>query len=585
MRNDRDLALGLLHHRISKAIGLTPALVGVSLVGCAPEAIDRQPIDRQSVGQHEGADEAAPVDTTSGDVQVYDDTLASRSPEAVEEPPVVYVPVVEVLGIVSPGHVVEVVVHDVPVGGSVAVYLGAVSPNLVVFLEEVGGLAVVDPWFVGEAFAGSEGKATLRFLVPVDAALGGLGIQAVADDGEAQHLSSVAEVEVVAVAPKFAALTELHPLTADADLVPGARFRACVPADEYEVCPTTAEFHEWQALEVVSYALDRPMSADLNARGCVTEDAFVGDCCYGVELWATFDGTVDDACIPPEKEVIIGGGGGGGGGGWGDAGRPFVGPEGARYAAVRQAVGWCAPQSVGVIPEDARITERVAQAWIRNGQAEHASVASFSRFVLELMSLGAPAELVTRATRAQADEIRHARDAFGVASTFLGAPVAPGPLAIDGSLDRTREQVLVSAILEGCINETVCAVQVQEAARRAVDPALSELLAATAADELRHAELSWAFVRWMLEQHPDLVEVARETFAGFDSGAAPAADEDAAALAAHGILSDRDLHAVAVDVVARVIVPSARTLLGAATHPVSAARVVSAAPVQTEAVC
>ena len=104
-------------------------------------------------------------------------------------------------------------------------------------------------------------------------------------------------------------------------------------------------------------------------------------------------------------------------------------------------------------------------------------------------------------------------------------------------------------------------MQVQEAARRAVDPEIRAILAATAEDELRHAELSWAFVRWMLERHPSLAGAARAAFDGFDAGPAPAQDPDADRLAAWGVLSARDQHEIAVQVLERVVRPAARALL------------------------
>lgn len=48
--------------------------------------------------------------------------------------------------------------------------------------------------------------------------------------------------------------------------------------------------------------------------------------------------------------------------------------------------------------------------WSLAAQQEHASIASFSKFSLELMAVGAPAALLVRAHEAALDEINHARD-------------------------------------------------------------------------------------------------------------------------------------------------------------------------------
>jgi hypothetical protein len=46
---------------------------------------------------------------------------------------------------------------------------------------------------------------------------------------------------------------------------------------------------------------------------------------------------------------------------------------------------------------------------------EHASVAAFARFTLDLLALGAPADLVQSAQQALGDEIAHAELCFGLA--------------------------------------------------------------------------------------------------------------------------------------------------------------------------
>ena len=66
---------------------------------------------------------------------------------------------------------------------------------------------------------------------------------------------------------------------------------------------------------------------------------------------------------------------------------------------------------------------------------EHAAVAAFARLAMQLISFGAPSELVELAIQAQRDEVGHARLAFGLASELAGTPVGPGALSIDGSLD------------------------------------------------------------------------------------------------------------------------------------------------------
>src|SRR5262245_889099 len=60
-------------------------------------------------------------------------------------------------------------------------------------------------------------------------------------------------------------------------------------------------------------------------------------------------------------------------------------------------------------PVDPTTRAALAAAWLRDAQMEHASIASFARFTLELLAVGAPAELVADSQRASLDEIEHAR--------------------------------------------------------------------------------------------------------------------------------------------------------------------------------
>ncbi|MCA9546694.1 MAG: ferritin-like domain-containing protein, partial [Myxococcales bacterium] len=59
--------------------------------------------------------------------------------------------------------------------------------------------------------------------------------------------------------------------------------------------------------------------------------------------------------------------------------------------------------------EDPAQRARLADHWTRQALAEHASVASFARFALHLMAVGAPPDLLVATHQAGLDEIEHAR--------------------------------------------------------------------------------------------------------------------------------------------------------------------------------
>ncbi|HEU4410784.1 MAG TPA: ferritin-like domain-containing protein, partial [Polyangiaceae bacterium] len=213
--------------------------------------------------------------------------------------------------------------------------------------------------------------------------------------------------------------------------------------------------------------------------------------------------------------------------------------------------------------------------WARLGQMEHASVAAFARFALHLLALGAPSELVAGAQAAMGDELEHARLCFGLAQAISGRPVGPGPLALEGAFDdASLAGVVRLAVVEGCVGETVAALEAAEAHDHATEPGVVAVLARVWADEQRHAELAWRFVRWALEAGgPAVLEAAAEAFAraldeadalDADVGEGPGAPSEAEAHAlAFGRLPERLRAGLRRRVLREVVGPCAEQLLTA----------------------
>lgn len=157
----------------------------------------------------------------------------------------------------------------------------------------------------------------------------------------------------------------------------------------------------------------------------------------------------------------------------------------------------------------------VRAGWLEQGLMEHASVAAFARFSLQLLALGAPAELCARSARAMQDEIEHARACFELARRHSDADVGPGPLDLAGAFAAADlEAIVLGTIAEGCIGETVAALEAAEALAHCTDEAARTVLARIERDETEHAELAWRFVAWALEVGPaGLRERVREAFA------------------------------------------------------------------------
>ena len=249
-------------------------------------------------------------------------------------------------------------------------------------------------------------------------------------------------------------------------------------------------------------------------------------------------------------------------------GRPFLVEGHARIPAVVRRDDWSRPCSPNVQGLSSATRAILSQAWAAEGCHEAASVASFSRFVLQLMSLGAPSSIIAKAQGAMADEVEHARAFFGLARAYGGVSVGPGPLSIDGALQHASDPVTsaVSLATEGCIAETVSAMQLELAASRATDPEVAGLLSAIAEQELRHAELAWSALAWMLQRGDDSLRAAVADAFSRAQDAVPRAvsisDElDPKLLNAGGRLTAAQRLDVAQRALASCVAPAAATLL------------------------
>lgn len=252
-------------------------------------------------------------------------------------------------------------------------------------------------------------------------------------------------------------------------------------------------------------------------------------------------------------------------------GRPFIVAGSPRLAGVAQTSEWLG--SAGRRPDCSALssTERrtLVDAWTRLGLMEHASVAAFARFTLQLLHLGAPFTLVEQSQQAMADELTHARMCFGLASAYAGTSIGPGPLPTEHALDQSSlEDVVVLTLHEGCVGETIAALEASEALALTHDPIVRETWARIEADERRHAELAWRFVIWALRAGDARLQsrVQRELHALSVSAAEHVShgQYDAAFdSAAHGILSLRRRLELRTAALRDVVLPCAQVLLPA----------------------
>ena len=157
--------------------------------------------------------------------------------------------------------------------------------------------------------------------------------------------------------------------------------------------------------------------------------------------------------------------------------------------------------------------QEIGLQWLKNAEAEHASVASFARFTLQLMSIGAPSDLLVESQKAALDEIKHAKMSYGLASKFIGTNFVPGPLDVTNSLENMDlKEITQSLIQEGCIGETLSAIEAHFAAERAGDAAVKEALLEIGTDETKHAQLAWNTIYWITRKYPNIRTFVEETF-------------------------------------------------------------------------
>jgi hypothetical protein len=308
---------------------------------------------------------------------------------------------------------------------------------------------------------------------------------------------------------------------------PGNDASACFTPANGEACPDAAD------------------AASSLQIGCAQITSVVAPCAGGPAGMCCYNITYECTCV----------------------GRPFLVDGAPRTAAAIAGDdrGWRGDdlRAVPDLPREAR--EALAALFTREALGEHASIASFARFTLELMAAGAPADLVADAHRAALDEVRHAQIAFGLASALGGAPVGPGPMPCATPAIRTDLASFAAGVAaEGCVHETIAALVAAARARAATVPAVAEALATIAEDEARHAELAWRTLAWALAAGGDEAATAvSASLAGAvrEALAAPCAPPSSIDLRAFGVLDAGTTAAIVASGVAGVVEPCARALL------------------------
>jgi hypothetical protein len=248
-------------------------------------------------------------------------------------------------------------------------------------------------------------------------------------------------------------------------------------------------------------------------------------------------------------------------------GRPLVVDGEIRAAEPCERTDWTMPGlAIPLAGLDAATREIIAEHWLTVGALEHASVASFARFTLELLALGAPSDLLAETQRAGFDEVEHARMAYAVASVYAGRKLGPDVLNLAAVPVRAdAREIIPSLVAEACVGETLGVAEAIDLTGRARDVAMARVYARIAADEARHAELAWRTLAWLLAGADE--ETAALTGRAFAETIAAASRDPAPrerALPEHGLLASSQIGFLRRRALREVVEPCVAALLGEA---------------------
>jgi hypothetical protein len=155
----------------------------------------------------------------------------------------------------------------------------------------------------------------------------------------------------------------------------------------------------------------------------------------------------------------------------------------------------------GLAPIAGAAASSLLGAYFANAaRLEAASVTAFRRLRDELALHGAPGELLEAARDAERDEVRHTLAMARLARRHGGRYARPH---VDAVGPRTLAAIAEENAIEGCARESFGALLATYQAQHATDDAIARAMTSIAADETRHAALSWAIARWSLAKLDD----------------------------------------------------------------------------------
>ena len=161
-----------------------------------------------------------------------------------------------------------------------------------------------------------------------------------------------------------------------------------------------------------------------------------------------------------------------------------------------------------------------------------------------------------------ADEVRAAFHAIAARLEARGQGDALEGVQVQALVQEGIEAIVVLTFREGCVGETVAALEAREALDHATDPEVRAALERIAADEQRHAELAWRVVSWGLARDARLRPLLDRELSRLEVELySPTVVASEAECPEHGVLSERRRGLLRRAAVAEVALPCLRQVL------------------------
>lgn len=213
---------------------------------------------------------------------------------------------------------------------------------------------------------------------------------------------------------------------------------------------------------------------------------------------------------------------------------------------------------------------RLAATWMRRSEAEYLAVSTFSVLAIDLVAASAPADVLSLCLRAGIDEIRHAEMCLRMVQIYSGKQNLPPPGMSSLPDDPARpklHQALANTLLVSCVSETYATTVLSATRDLTLDPTARAVLTSIYSDEVMHARLGWAYLRYAIGVGGQgVIDAAAEMLPRALRGVATVVERERPigevtdAVRAHGLMTPAEERVIYSTCVREVLVPGFEAL-------------------------